>query len=171
MRQSYRFKTGDFSKVFQEIINPGLSFHRTVGPICQDLWSLDPLHLHWTIKASPLQHSSQNPTHQFTLMWVGTCIPAAWPRLQNTPIPGNFKKLLLHVFGKLLMSLANSFSSFSSFSHLDVLGLSQNDEFSSFCFKIKLGFFVSRQLETYFSFPAPLCFWQMALLQILMCVY
>lgn len=35
-------------------------------------------------------------------MWVGTCIPAAWPRLQNTPIPGNFKKLLLHVFGKLL---------------------------------------------------------------------
>lgn len=94
-------------------------------------------------------------------MWVGTCIPAAWPRLQNIPIPGNFKKLVLHVFG----------NSFSSISCLDVLGLSQNDKFSFFCFKIKLGFFVRKRLETDSSFPAPLCFRQMALLQIPVCVH
>lgn len=33
---------------------------------------------------------------------MGTCTPAAWPRLPNTLTPGNFQKLLLHVFGKLL---------------------------------------------------------------------
>lgn len=52
------------------------------------------------------------------------------------------------------MSLANSFSSFLC---LDVLGLSRNDEFSSFCFKIKLAFFVSRQLDLLF-FPCSTVF-------------
>lgn len=69
-----------------------LSLCRTVDPICQDLWSLDLLRLHWTTKASLLQPSSQSPMRPCTLMWAATCTPAAWPPSPNTPNQGNLKK-------------------------------------------------------------------------------
>ena len=84
------------------------SLCRTVGPICQDPWSLDLRHLRWTTKAFPLQHSSQKPMRPSTLTWAATCTPAAWPPSPNTLNQGNSKmeksRSEVHVFDDLTVS-------------------------------------------------------------------